>query len=70
MCRIGTTELNPIDQRKFELFTRVGISAAALSGGYEGAKKFYEAETGSSFEKDLEKERKYTYESENNKQER
>ena len=69
MCRIGTTELNPIDQRKFELFTRVGISAAALSGGYEGAKKFYEAETGSSFEKDLEKARKY-YESENNKQER
>lgn len=69
MCRIGTTELNPIDQRKFELFTRVGISAAALSGGYEGAKKFYEAETGSSFEKDLEKARKY-YESKNNKQER
>lgn len=69
MCRIGTTELNPIDQRKFELFTRVGISAAALSGGHEGAKKFYEAETGSSFEKDLEKARKY-YESKNNKQER
>ncbi|MBR6892606.1 MAG: hypothetical protein IKN15_05155 [Bacteroidaceae bacterium] len=51
MCKSGTTELNPIDQRQFELFTRVGISAAALSGGYEGAKKFYEDETGSSFEK-------------------
>ena len=65
MCRIGTTELNPIDQRKFELFTRVGISAAALSGGYEGAKTFYEVETGSSLEKDLENARKY-YESKNN----
>lgn len=69
MCKSGTTELNPIDQRKFELFTRVGISAAALSGGYEGAKTFYEAEKGSSFEKDLEKARTY-YESENNKQKR
>lgn len=65
MCRIGITELNPIDHRKFELFTRVGIYAAALSGGYEGAKKFYEAETGSSFEKALETARKY-YESKNN----
>lgn len=69
MCKSGTTELNPIDQRQFELFTRVGISAAALSGGYEGAKKFYEDETGSSFEKDLEKARKY-YEGKNHKQER
>ena len=50
MCRIGITELNPIDHRKFELFTRVGIYAAALSGGYEGAKKLYTPETGSSFE--------------------
>lgn len=65
MCKSGTTELNPIDQRKFELYTRRGISAAALSGGYEGAKKLYEAETGSSFEKDLEKARNY-YESKNN----
>lgn len=69
LCRIGPTELHPFDIRKFELYTRRGISAAALSGGYEGAKKFYETETGSSFEKDLEKARKY-YESENNKQER
>lgn len=69
MCKSGTTELNPIEQRQFELFTRVGISAAALSGGYDGAKACYEAETGSSFEKDLEKARKY-YESENHKQER
>lgn len=65
LCRIGPTELHPFDIRKFELYTRRGISAAALSGGYEGAKKFYEAETGSSFEKDLEKARKY-YESKNN----
>jgi len=69
MCKTGTIELHPFDIRKFELYTRRGISAAALSGGYEGAKKFYEAETGSSFEKDLEKARKY-YESKNNKQER
>lgn len=69
MCKSGTTELNPIEQRKFELFTRVGISAAALSGGYEAAKKFYEAETGRSFEKDMELARKY-YESKNNKQKR
>ena len=54
MCKTGTIELHPFDIRKF---------------GYEGAKKFYEAETGSSFEKDLEKARKY-YESKNNKQER
>ncbi len=65
LCRIGPTELHPFDIRKFELYTRRGISVAALSGGYEGAKKFYEAETGSSFEKDLEKARKY-YESKNN----
>lgn len=65
LCRIGPTELHPFDIRKFELYTRRGISAAALSGGYEGAKKFYEAETGSSFEKDLEKARTY-YESKNN----
>lgn len=69
MCKSGTTELHPFDIRKFELYTRRGISAAALSGGYDGAKKFYEAESGSSFEKDLEKARKY-YESENHKQER
>ena len=69
LCKIGPTELTGVDIRKFELYTRRGISAATLSGGYEGAKKFYEAETGSSFEKDLEKARKY-YESENNKQER
>ena len=58
MSESGTTELNPIDQRKFELFTRVGISAAALNGGYEGAKKFYESKTGRSFDKDLELARK------------
>lgn len=69
MCKSGTTELHPFDIRKFELYTRRGISAAALSGGYEGAKACYEAETGSTFEKDLEKARKY-YESENHKQER
>ena len=69
MCKTGTTELNPIDQRKFELFTRVGISPDALSGGYEGAKKFYEAKTGRSFEKDMELARKY-YEDKNNKQKR
>jgi hypothetical protein len=61
--------LHPFDIRKFELYTRRGISAAALSGGYEGAKAYYEAETGSSFEKDMELARKY-YESKNNKQKR
>ena len=69
MCKTGTTELTGVDIRKFELYTRRSISVAALCGGYEGAKKFYEAETGSSFEKDLEKARKY-YEGKNNKQER
>lgn len=69
MCKSGTTELHPFDIRKFELYTRRGISAADLSGGYDGAKTFYEAETGSSFEKDLEKARKF-YESKNNEQER
>ena len=69
MYKSGTTELHPFDIRKFELYTRRGISAAAMSGGYDGAKKFYEAETGSSFEKDLEQARKY-YEGKNNKQER
>jgi len=65
MCQTCPIWLTGVDIRKFELYTRRGISAAALSGGYEGAKKFYEAETGSSFEKDLEKARKY-YESKNN----
>ena len=65
MCKSGTTELHPFDIRKFELYTRRGISVAALSGGYEGAKKFYEAETGSSFKKKKKKARKY-YESKNN----
>lgn len=69
MCKTGTIELHPFDIRKFELYTRRGISAAYNVGGYDGAKKFYEAETGSSFEKDLEKARKQ-YESENNKQKR
>lgn len=69
MCKSGTTELHPFDIRKFELYTRRGISAAYNAGGYEGAKKLYEAETESSFEKDLEKARKF-YESENNEQER
>ena len=69
MCKSGTIELHPFDIRKFELYTRRGISPAALSGGYEGAKKFYEAETGRSFDKDMELARKY-YESKNNKQKR
>jgi len=69
MRTTGATELNPLDQRKFELFTRVGISPAALSGGYEGAKKFYEAKTGWSFDKDMGLARKY-YEGKNNKQKR
>ena len=69
MCKSGTTELTGVDIRKFELYTRRGISAAYNAGGYEGAKACYESETGSSFEKDLEKARKY-YESENHKQER
>jgi len=69
MCQTCPIWLTGVDIRKFELYTRRGISAAYLSGGYEGAKKFYEAETGSSFEKDLEKARKY-YEGKNNKQER
>ena len=69
MCKTGTTELHPFDIRKFELYTGRGISAAYNAGGYEGAKACYEAETGSSFEKDLEKARKY-YEGKNNKQER
>lgn len=69
MCKTGTIELHPFDIRKFEVYTRIGISAAYNAGGYDGAKKFYEAETGSSFEKDIEKARKY-YESENNKQKR
>jgi len=69
MCQTCPIWLTGVDIRKFELYTRRGISAAYNAGGYEGAKKFYEAETGSSFEKDLEKARKY-YESENNKQER
>lgn len=69
MCKTGTIELHPFDIRKFELYTRRGISAADNAGGYEGAKACYEAETGRSFEKDMELARKY-YESKNNKQKR
>ena len=65
MCQTCPIWLTGVDIRKFELYTRRWISAAYLSGGYEGAKKFYEAETGCSFEKDLEKARKY-YEGKNN----
>lgn len=69
MCKTGTIELTGVDIRKFELYTRRGISAAYLSGGYDGAKACYEAETGRSFEEDLVKARKY-YEGKNNKQKR
>ena len=69
MCKSGTTELTVAEIRQLELFTGVGISAANLSGGYEGAKACYEAETGRSFEKDLEEARKW-YENKNNKQKR
>ena len=69
MCKSGIIELTGVDIRKFELYTRRGISAAYNAGGYAGAKACYEAETGRSFEEDLEKARKY-YESKNNKQER
>jgi hypothetical protein len=69
MCKTGTIELTGVDIRKFELYTRRGISAAYNAGGYEGAKACYEAETGRSFEEDMELARKY-YESKNNKQKR
>ena len=55
MCKSGIIELTGVDIRKFELYTRRGISAAYNAGGYEGAKACYEAETGRSFQEDLEK---------------
>jgi len=54
-----STDLHVFDIMRFELFTRVGISAAYLSGGYEGAKACYEGNTGRSFEVDMNLARNY-----------
>lgn len=35
-------ELGVIETRLFELFTRVGISHVAVTGGYAGTKTYYE----------------------------
>lgn len=49
-------ELGAIETRCFELFTRVGISHIALTGGYAGAKAYFEGEfPGRSFDLDMER---------------
>jgi hypothetical protein len=49
-------ELGVIETRLFELFTGVGISHVALTGGYAGAKEYYEGEfPGRSFDLDMER---------------
>jgi hypothetical protein len=49
-------ELGAIETRLFELFTGVGISHVALTGGYAGAKKYYEEKfPGRSFDLDMER---------------
>ena len=40
--------------RQFELFTCVGIAHADFVGGYDEVKRCYVADTGRSFEEDLE----------------
>ncbi len=47
-------ELNVVDIRRFELYTRVGISHVALEGGYDAVREYYEKKTGRSFDKDME----------------
>lgn len=48
-------ELGVIETRRFELFTRVGISHIAMAGGYAGAKTYYEGKfPGRSFNLDME----------------
>lgn len=49
-------ELGVIETRCFELFTRVGISYVAMTGGYAGAKAYYEGKfPGQSFDFDMER---------------
>ena len=49
-------ELGVIETRLFELFTRVGISHVAMTGGYVGAKEYYEGKfPGRSFDLDMER---------------
>jgi hypothetical protein len=45
--------------RQFELFTCVGIAHADFVGGYDEVKRCYVADTGRSFEEDLELSDKY-----------
>lgn len=51
-------ELNVVDIRRFELYTRVCISRVALEGGYEAVRAYYEKKTGRPFDKDMELARK------------
>ena len=51
-------ELNVVDIRLFELYTRVGISHVALEGGYDSVREYYEKKTGRPFDKDMELARK------------
>lgn len=47
-------ELNGVDIRRFELYTREGISHVASEGGYDAVKEYYEKKAGRSFGKDME----------------
>lgn len=51
-------ELNGVDIRLFELYTRVGISHVAIEGGYDAVRAYYEKKTGRHFDKDMELSRK------------
>ena len=53
-------ELGVIETRKFELFTGVGISYVAMTGGYAGAKAYYEGTfPGRSFDLDMQRASQY-----------
>lgn len=49
-------ELGVIETRVFEMFTGVGISHVAMTGGYAGANAYYEGKfPGRSFDMDMER---------------